>query len=113
MAPEFHAMKRPNSVLLVLALVGVVAFALVRRPRANREAELIPADDPSCEVVQLRILAKCRLARDVADDRRPLLEAAALFRELDHLPPAVDSQPDPSVCPDIRIPFGTEEGRYC
>lgn len=43
--------------------------------------------DRATETIRLRILAKNRIVDGLADDGLPLLDAAALFRELDRIPP--------------------------
>ena len=101
---------------LALALaVGSLPVAFCRRP-----PEPDPADEPVIsgkignavpDVVPPRVVAKGLLARDAAAGRRSLFEAAALFRELDRLPPEPD--PPPGFDPTLRIPADTEEGRQC
>jgi hypothetical protein len=58
----------------------------------------------------LRLLAKGRLTREVAAGRRPLLEAAALFRALDRRPPA---PADPAGMPAGSAGVLTAEARWC
>jgi hypothetical protein len=100
---------------LAVALAVALPIAFCRRP---------PEPDPAAEpvisgvlggaapgAVALRVLAKGQLALDVAARRRSLVEAAALFRELDRLPPA-PARPA-WLDPTLHIPADTEEGRLC
>jgi hypothetical protein len=59
-------------------------------------------------VITLRILAKERIAREAAAGARPLVQAAALFRELNRHPPAVVAAGHPSL-----LRGHTEEERLC
>jgi hypothetical protein len=64
--------------------------------------------------VYLRLVAKGLIARDVAAGRRSLVEAAALFRELDRLPPAsIELARLDEVDASLPIPGQTEEERLC
>jgi hypothetical protein len=62
--------------------------------------------------IQLRIRAKEQLVEDLAAGKRTLLQTAALFRELDRIPPAV-SRPDPVIDPPIRLENPTEDEWQC
>jgi hypothetical protein len=106
----------PHKVLVVVLVVALpVAFG--RRPTGPDElpsagAGMPPAADwPDRLAV---IVARERVARDAAAGRRPLREAAALFRELNRRPTgtAAPDHPDPDG-PPLAIPLDTEEGRLC
>jgi hypothetical protein len=109
----------PHSRLfLAVVVVGSLSVVWCRpSPAPVGRPPFVELDDgagPFPEVVFLRQAAKRRLAREFADGRRSLLTTAALFRELDRLPPAVP--PVPSVDPkshSIGIPGRTEEERFC
>jgi hypothetical protein len=64
--------------------------------------------------VDVRSVARAQLAREAADGRRTLLEAAALYRELNRLPPptAAPRYVDPRG-PLARLPLETEEALLC
>jgi hypothetical protein len=102
-------------------VVGVVGLALVvtfrpapAPPEADRPAIVVTASAMVPELVRLRIAAKDRLAREVAAGTRSLLDAAALFRELNRLPPTVgDPAPDAGVDAPISIPGRTDDERRC
>jgi hypothetical protein len=66
---------------------------------------------PAPETVPLRLVVKGQLAREVADGRRTLWVAAALFRELNKLPPE-PAQPT-RIDPFLSIPADTEAGWLC
>jgi hypothetical protein len=74
--------------LTPLALVAYAAYAVIwqREPAAE---PLTTYPEASADTVFLRILAKDEVARDVIAGRRSLIEAAAMFRELNRVPPAV------------------------
>jgi hypothetical protein len=65
------------------------------------------------EAVRLRLLAKDLLVKELASGRLTLFEAAALFRELDALPPRTVYSTCPDPDPPIRVAGPTEEERYC
>jgi hypothetical protein len=69
---------------------------------------------PPPETALLRLAAKLQLAREVADGRRTLWEAAALFRELDRLPPPpIELSRLDGVDQSLPIAGRTEAERYC
>ncbi len=110
-------MKRWIRVPLALCLAGALTVVLCRRP--DGPAEDLPARAPEelvdgfPETVALRSLAKRQLAREAAEGRRSLLEAAALFGELNRLPPETPPvRPDPAE-PPAPLPGGTEAERLC
>jgi hypothetical protein len=78
-------------------------------PDADPEAAALAAPWP--DVVPLRLVAKLQIARAVADGRRSLWEAAALFRELNRLPPARGKPPE--IVTHAHIPMDTEAGWLC
>jgi hypothetical protein len=106
----------PHKVLVVVLVVALpVAFGW--RPTGPDElppagAGVPPAADWPDRLA--RVVARERLARAAAAGRRPLLEAAALFRELNRRPPgtAAPDHPDPDG-PPLAIPLDAEEGRLC
>ena len=109
-------MKTPVNTFLALLLICTPLVMFVRCPPAPEQLTTDwPVDEPLAagfpEIVTLRTLAKDRIAEDVVAGRRTLLEAAALFRELNRLPP----EPlKPSwIDPSLRIPADTEEGWLC
>jgi hypothetical protein len=79
--------------LLTLAPVGFLIYALGWHPTPPLEPVPTWPEGPLVEAlpdtVHLRLYAKDRIAREVVAGRRSLFEAAALFRELNRLPPAV------------------------
>jgi hypothetical protein len=110
---------KPTHLKLLVVMLGVVALVL-----AFRRSESPDAVEPTTDGVKtgeapptpvaLRVLAKQGLARQVAAGRRPLLEAAALFRELDRLPPVAGAPWfDATIDPPIAIPGRTEDERRC
>ncbi len=97
-------MKRWIYVPLVFCLVGALTFVLCRRPaegvpaaEAGASAEDLPED------TALRMLARRRIAREAAEGRRSLAEAAALFGALNRRAPA----------PGAERPGGAEAVRLC
>jgi hypothetical protein len=67
---------------------------------------------PGFEVTVRRIRAKERIVEDLARGRYSLLEAAALFRELDRVPPEA-TYPAPYPSPALELESPTEDERYC
>jgi hypothetical protein len=61
----------------------------------------------------LRILAKGLLVEELASGRLTLFDAAALFRELDGMPPMTVCSTNPDADPPIRPVCPTEDERYC
>jgi hypothetical protein len=76
-------------------------------PARDERASAIP------DTVRLRILAKILLVEGIASGRVTLFDAAALFRELDGMPPVTvyPTKPDPD--PPVRLECPTEDERYC
>jgi hypothetical protein len=110
-------MKLKSSRLFLLAPIGLMAVALGRH---RDEADEPPLPSPPAALGEgwpdsaaLRLLAKAQIAREVVAGRRPLLEAAALFGELNRLPPRtpvpspwyqhVPAQPVPTHSPEEQL----------
>jgi hypothetical protein len=110
---------RSKGINVCLALV--VAFAIgsiTVAPPASPEPEsdvVVDVDSatPAPEAVRSRIYAKSRLVDELAAGRLSLIYAAALFRELDRLPPEMryPSAPDPD--PPLRVSSPTDGERHC
>jgi hypothetical protein len=102
---------------LALALAAGSLPLALSRCRFPEEMPPLPSDtieqleEGYSEVQALRLVAKDRIARDTADGRLALLEAAALFRELNKLPPA-PARPT-RVDSSLGIPADTEEAWLC
>jgi hypothetical protein len=111
-------MNSSRAKFLVALAAGLAAGALLHRPPEPVEPVVPPraaarADGWPAAVV-LRAIAKDQLARDVAAGRRSLPEAAALFRELNRLPPVPTDSADLSEADlSMPIPGRTDEERYC
>jgi hypothetical protein len=94
-------MTRLPLIVLTLALAGSAAAVVIRRATEPEEPDPSPwyevVEEQVSETPVLRILAKQHLVREVAGGRQPLLEAAALFRELNRLPPALHPADHPSL----------------
>jgi hypothetical protein len=102
---------------LAVALVVALPVAYCRQPPGPDE--LLPPGEaeppaPAWPDVLDGTVARSLLALDAAAGRRTLLEAAALFRELNRRPPVTDppAYADPNG-PPLTIPLDTEEGRLC
>jgi hypothetical protein len=99
---------------LAAALAGSLAVVYCRPLSVPDKAPSLPAPDEGEAqpgVGYLRALAMSRITREVADGRRTLLEAAALFRELKGLLPELP-EPHWDDTP-MAIPTDTAEGRLC
>jgi hypothetical protein len=102
---------------LALALAAGSLPLVLSRCRLPEDMPPPPSDtieqveDGYSEAQALRLVAKDRIARDTADGRLALLEAAALFRELNKLPPA-PARPT-RVDSSLGIPADTEEAWLC
>jgi hypothetical protein len=66
---------------------------------------------PIPDTLRLRILAKEQLVEEVASGRLTLFATAALFRELDGMPPRNEFPTHQD--PPIRLECSTEDERYC
>jgi hypothetical protein len=102
--------------LVTLAVVGYLAYVLGRHAAPPPEALPTWPEGPQLEAlpdtVYLRFYAKGQIARDAAAGRRSLFEAAALFRELNRLPPAL---PELSYSDrfDTTLVVHNDEERLC
>jgi hypothetical protein len=111
--------SRCGLVGLVLAAVLVLAVGFPGETSVwppDVEQGPPPGEDPSSplpELYLLRILAKDRIVADLALDRCRLLDAIALFRQLDRIPPAVNYPAGPPPDPPLELPSPTETERYC
>src|SRR5262245_8272700 len=108
-------MKRWPYIPLALSLVAAVAVVCCPRvPEPPGSDTPLVADAlaaPVPEIVPLRLRVKEQLTREVADGRRTLFEAAALFGELNRLPP--ESAKPTRIVSLVNIPVDTEEGWLC
>jgi hypothetical protein len=104
-------MNRWPMIILTFALAGSAVCLVVWRVVESAESRPCPceevAEDQNTEATILRIFAKRQLARETAAGRRSLVEAAALFRELNRLPPALQPAEGPFLT------GRTEEERLC
>jgi hypothetical protein len=107
----------PHKFLAVL-LAACPAVVFVRCPAGPDEppavAEGAARSNELAEAVDLRSLAREQLALEAAAGRRTLLEAAALYRELNRLPPraALPWYVAPRD-PLADLPLETEEALLC
>jgi hypothetical protein len=113
---------RPQSAQCLVLALAAAAAAITFGPRPGR---ITPTTRPGhgppsvTELVSpgvsrdghLRALAKAVVAADAAAGRHSLPEAAALFRELDRLPPALPVWDGPG--PHPGLPGATPEERLC
>jgi len=99
---------------LAVALAIALPVAFCRRAPGPDQPPEPPGPEmaaPAADTVALRIVAKDQLAREVADGRRSLWVAAALFGELNRLPPEPDR---PAwINSSVSIPADTAEGALC
>jgi hypothetical protein len=102
-------MKRSYLVKLVLLLAAVSVGLVVCSPRPDQPVIALTYDEAPTGDRVVFLLAMVQLAWDVADNRRSLVEAAALFAELDRRRPEA---PDLSrLTPYDTLP--TREERLC
>ena len=101
----------------VLALILFGALAVVFGPQATERvprAETETFAETLSETAALRTCAKQRIAREAADGRRSLVEAAALFGALNRFPPET---PALSLLDThhwaLSAPVHTEDERLC
>jgi hypothetical protein len=111
-------MKSRSIQIAVIGVVSVIAFALIcRPPTGDGPTPQWVLDEGAVrfpEVMMLRLAAKKILAREFMDGQRSLLSTAALFRDLDQLPP--EPPPVPStdrMTHDIGVPGRTDDERFC
>jgi hypothetical protein len=102
-------------VCLSLCLLVYSGCIVARRaPVAERGAAAHDEQfGPIANTIRLRIQAKCLLVEELAAGRLTLLDTAALFRELDRMPPMTKYPPNPYPAPPIRLECPTEDERYC
>jgi hypothetical protein len=107
----------PHKFLAAL-LAACPAVVFVRCPAGSNDppaaADGTARSNALAEAVDLRNLARAQLAREAAAGRRPLLEAAALYRELNRLTPR--AAPPRFVAPRdplADLPLETEEALLC
>jgi hypothetical protein len=96
------------AVVLTVVLRRRIPEIPVRSPKAGESSAA-----PGFDVYVLRIRAKDRIVRDLALGRYSLLEAAALFRELDRVPPEATYPARPHPAPALQLVSPTEDERYC
>jgi hypothetical protein len=105
----------PSKFLAVTLAVALPVVFCRRAPVPDQPAaapgiELAPAPD----AVLLRLAAKQLLAREVANGRRSLIAAAALFRELNRMSP---EPAEPAISGpytwSLRAPARSDEERLC
>jgi hypothetical protein len=99
-------------VVLVVLLGHRVTEWTVRSPGAG-PTDGVGSATSVVEVHALRIRAKDRIVQDLASGRSSLLEAAALFRELDRVPPEVAYPAVLYPAPPLQLESPTAEERYC
>src|SRR5262249_53545748 len=114
------AMKRWPYIPLALTLAGSAAIVCCpdtpepAEPDTPSHAEAMTTPDP--ETVVLRNWAREQIAREAAAGRRSLVEAAALFRKLNRLPPEWHELlrlENAYVGWALSAPVHTEEERLC
>jgi hypothetical protein len=102
-------MRRSFLAKLVLLLAAVTLGLVAWAPRPDHPVTAPRDDDAPTGDRTLCLLAMEQLALDVAHDRRPLVDAAALFAELDRQTPEA---PDPCRLPPYDS-LPTREERLC
>jgi hypothetical protein len=111
-------MKRWPFIPLAVALTAAVVVAFCPHRPESAESPLLAEPEVVLEgfpeAVILRDLAKKRIAREVADGRRSLVEAAALFGALNRHPPQVPPLDLLDTLPwALSVPAHTEDERLC
>ena len=97
------------SLAVVLALIlGCRVTEVPVRPPATED----PAA-PAPEAIMRRIRAKDQVVENLAHGRCSLLHAAALFRELNRIPPETKYPVVPAPDSPLRLESPTEEERHC
>jgi hypothetical protein len=99
------------SLVVLLGIASVVPGWVPERERPTREGDDQQATVP--DVIRRRILAKIHLVEELASGRRSLIETAALFRDLDHVPPETVYTTALDPDPPLRLTSPTEDERYC
>jgi hypothetical protein len=106
-------MKHLPHVVLAAALAAALPVAFCRRtpdPDTRTGPQIKQILEAWPEAITLRAAAYEQIARDVAERRRSLWEAAGLFGTLNRLRPTVDH---PARDPRLTIPTDTEAGQLC
>ena len=100
-------------VCLSLCLLLYFGYIVPRRTPVGERAAAARDEQfgPIPETIRLRIRAKDLLVEELAAGRLTLFAAAALFRELDGMPPMTVYLPDRD--PPIRLVCPTEDERTC
>jgi hypothetical protein len=115
-------MRTTPRALLAVIVAASLAVVFVRCPTRPIDPLPFPDGDPEAraraagypDLVPLRSQAKEVVAREVIAGRRSLLQAAALFRELDRLPPGpFDLARLDGADAAAPIPGRTDDERYC
>jgi hypothetical protein len=98
--------------LVVMALL--LAFWPAPSESDDGRSAVTTLTDATADIVSLRLVAKGQIARQVIEGRHSLVEAAALFRELNRLSPTVpDWIPGDGYQFALRTPAGNDEERLC
>jgi hypothetical protein len=102
-------------VCLLLGLLLYCACVVPRRTQVAKRAAAARDEQfgPVPDTIRLRILAKDLLVEDLASGCLTLFAAAALFRELDGMPPMAVHPTIPNPDSPIRLECPTEDERYC
>ena len=104
----------PHRFLTVVIVIAVPVAFCRRAPEPGQVLEPpSPAVVASSDTAILRLVAKRLIAREAADGRRSLVEAAALFGALNRLPPEPTLAPPPLAHPLTQLPGRTDEELLC
>jgi hypothetical protein len=115
-------MKLSARTFLICTVALGLAVTFGRCPSDTVEPPPATDDNPAAagmlpgwpDIVPLRMLAKDLVAREVLASRLALVEGAALFGELERLPPELGDPPRLDGRNDaVRIPGRTREERLC
>src|SRR5262245_57206353 len=106
---------RCGFVCLSLGVLLCFGYIVTRRApeRERPTGDYGERSDAVPETIRRRILAKELLVWDLASGRLSLFAAAALFRELDRIPPETKYSAAPDPDPPLRLSSPTEDERYC
>jgi len=108
-------MRKLSRCFLAIIVAGSLAGTFMCRPTEVDQATMpLPdgAEDPAPETERLRIAVKEQITHDVFAGRRSLVEAAALFGELNRLPPALLDVADDHFSP-LPVVDRTAEEYLC